>query len=119
MAGNPRYSNGSRRRANRARLKAEGRGCWICRAFGRDDTIDYSLPARHPRSFEMDELVPVSKYWLGGYPTKQACADDYSNLDAAHRRCNQWRSNKSVAQVMALAKKTREGMRELPQPWDF
>jgi hypothetical protein len=91
---NIRYANGSARRKVVAWLRSQGRGCWICRAFGRDDRIDYSLPAGHPMSFECDELVPVSK---GGSPI------DPANVDAAHRRCNQWRGNKSVAQVMAIA----------------
>ena len=127
MAVNPRTSNGSARRANRARMKAEGRGCWICRAFGRPDAIDYSLPARHPMSFELDELVPVSKYWLGGYPTREACALDYANNDATHRCCNNWRKNKTVAEVMALARRARAGEaagkpfvpREVEQPVAF
>jgi len=96
MAGktNPRYAKASARVKLRNRLKAEARGCWICRAFGRPDAIDYSLPARHPRSFEVDELVPVSR---GGSPI------DYANVDATHRECNGWRGNKSVAQVIAIA----------------
>lgn len=98
MSSNPRYAKGSARVKLRNRLKAEGRGCWICRAFGRPDAIDYSLPARHPRSFEVDELVPVSK---GGSPT------DYDNVDAAHRECNNWRGNRSVAQVLEIASKSR------------
>ena len=125
--GNPRKSNGSRRRRNRDRMKAEGRGCWICRAFGRPDAIDYSLPAGHPMSFELDELVPVSRYWEGGYPSKEACALDYANNDATHRCCNNWRKNKSVAQVLALAGRARKGMhvpspakvREMQQPVEW
>ena len=101
MSSNPRYTRGVARAKLRARLKAEGRGCWICRAFGRPDAIDYSLPARHPRSFEVDELVPVS---LGGSPI------DYANVDAAHRECNIWRSNKTVNEVLAIAKRSRQGM---------
>lgn len=127
MAGNARRSNGSRRNANRARMRAEGRGCWICRAFGRPDAIDYSLPARHPMSFELDELVPVSKYWLGGYATPEACAMDYANNDATHRCCNNWRKNKTVAQVLELAARARAGKkgarpfvpREIGQPVEF
>ena len=124
---NPRYSNGARRRANRNRLRAEGRGCWICRAFGRPDAIDYSLPARHPLSFEMDELVPVSRYWLGGYPSKEACALDYSNCDATHRCCNNWRKAKTVEEVLMIARGTRGGSAkgkpfipgEVEQPVEF
>ena len=95
---NPRRSNGSRRTRLRNWLKAQGRPCWICRAFGRPGTIDYDLPAGHPWSFEVDELVPVSK---GGGPY------DHANVDAAHRCCNQWRGNKSVERVMQIARATR------------
>ena len=109
MSANPRYANGNARRKLRARLRGEGRGCWICRAFGRPDAIDYSLPARHPLSFEVDERVPVSKYWLGGYPSPEACALDYANLDAAHRCCNNWRKGKTVDEVMAIAARARAG----------
>ena len=91
---NPRYANGTKRRSIRTWLRSQGRPCWICRAFGRPGYIDYSLPAGHPYSFEVDELVPVSK---GGSPTSRG------NVDAAHRCCNQWRSNKTVEQVLAMA----------------
>lgn len=95
MTANPRSRNGNRRRKLRMWLKAQGRPCWICQAFGRPSEIDYSLPAGHPWAFEVDELVPVSK---GGDPY------DMRNVDAVHRACNQWRGNKSVEQVMAIAR---------------
>lgn len=93
-ARNPRTANGAARRKTVAWLRAQRRDCWICREFGRDAAIDYSLPAGDPMSFECDELVPVSK---GGSPY------DPANVDAAHRRCNQWRGNRSVAEVKAAA----------------
>ena len=98
MSSNPRYANYQARVNVRRWLKAQGRPCWICRAFGRTGTIDYSLPAGHPYSFEVDELVPVS---LGGSPTAR------SNVDATHRCCNQWRGNKTVEQVLRMAGGTR------------
>lgn len=97
---NVRSSNGNARRKLRAWLKAQQRPCWICQAFGRDGTIDYSLPSGHPYSFEMDELVPVSK---GGSPI------DRGNVDATHRCCNQWRGNKSVATVLVMARRGASG----------
>lgn len=106
--GNPRRSNGTLRNANRARLRAEGRPCWICREFGRPGVIDYSLPPGHPASFEVDELCPVSRWHEGGYSSPEACAADYDNLDAAHRSCNQWRSNKTVAEVRAIARSRKD-----------
>ncbi len=75
MAKNPRYANGARRRAIRDRWRAIGAPCALC---GLD--IDYDLPAGHPMSFEVDEIVPVSR---GGDPL------DFSNTQPAHRICNQ------------------------------
>lgn len=106
---NPRMSNGSARRKLVKRVKAEGRGCWICRAFGRPDAINYDLPPGHPLSFELDELVPVSK---GGSPY------EYDNVDAAHRRCNAWRGAKSVAEVYSIARGGRAAQKPLPQPFE-
>jgi len=94
MSSNVRKKNGNARRKLRSWLKAQRRPCWICEAFGRPSEIDYSLPAGHPMAFEVDELVPVSR---GGSPI------DYGNVDAAHRYCNQWRGNKTVDQVRAIA----------------
>lgn len=94
MATNPRSANGNARRKLRMWLKSQRRPCWICQAFGLDGEIDYSLPARHPLSFEVDELVPVSR---GGSPL------DRANVAAAHRRCNQWRGNRSVEEVLRIA----------------
>ena len=91
---NSRRANGSRRTALRNWLRSLGRPCWICVEFGLPGDIDYDLPAGHPMSFEVDELVPVS---LGGDPL------DPANVDAAHRRCNQWRGNRTVGQVRAIA----------------
>lgn len=87
-----RYANGNARRKVRAWLKAQGMPCHIC---GR--AIDYTLPAGHPMSFEVDEIVPVSR---GGSPI------DRANVAPAHRICNERRGNKPLPK----AAKTR------PQP---
>lgn len=96
---NPRRANGHRRDELRRWLRAQGRPCHICGL-----PIDYSLPAGHPMSFEVDEIVPVS---MGGSPF------DRDNVDAAHRICNQRRGNKPAAQGPRA--------RDLPcvtsQPW--
>lgn len=116
MANNPRRANSSKRNQLRNRLKAEGRKCWICVLAGKSGEIDYSLPPRHPYSFEVDELIPVSKYWLGGYPSPEACALDYKNLAAAHRCCNLWRSNKTVDEVKRLIRDTKRGKKPKGKP---
>lgn len=86
---NPRRSNSARRNKVVKWLRSQARPCWICRL-----PIDYSLPAKDPCSFECDELIPVSK---GGSPF------DRDNVGAAHRCCNNWRNNKSIAEVSRLA----------------
>ena len=77
---NPRYSNGTRRRNLRNRVAALGLPCALC-----GGAIDYSLPAGHPMSYELDEIIPVS---LGGDPL------DPNNVQPAHRICNQRKSNR-------------------------
>ncbi len=119
MGSNVRTKNGSKRRALRDWLRRQGRPCWICRAFGRPAAIDYDLPAGHPRSFEMDELKPVSRWREYGYGSPTSAALDPSNVDATHRACNEWRGNKTVAQVMELARQSRQHAESLPQPWQL
>lgn len=72
---NPRNANGNARRKLRARVRALGLPCAIC-----GKPIDYSLPAGHPMSYELDEIVPVSK---GGDPL------DMLNVQPSHRVCNE------------------------------
>lgn len=97
---NPRRANGSKRDALRKRVAAMGLPCHICK-----QPIDYSLTTwtdptdgktkRHPLSFELDELVPVSK---GGSPF------DIGNVAPAHRICNQKRGNKMFLREAAEAR---------------
>ena len=100
---NVRAANGHRWRQAKARVRARGGQCWICEVFGRPAAIDYGLPPSDPLSFSADHLVPVSR---GGAMYAQ------ENLAPAHRRCNEWRRDKSVAQVLAIARRSR-GVREV------
>jgi 5-methylcytosine-specific restriction endonuclease McrA len=75
-----RSSNGSRRRAIIKRVKAAYDTCALC-----GKPVDTSLPAGHPMSPEVDEIVPFS---LGGSAT------DWSNVQLAHRICNQRKGNR-------------------------
>ena len=94
MSSNPRYANGEKRRKNRARIKAMGMPCGICR--GRLGPIHYDEPSdcRHPLSFVVDEIKPVSRWKEFGYSSARACAEDFDNLQPAHYICNQMKSNK-------------------------
>ena len=96
--GNPRYKNGNLRRKNRQRLKLMGGDCGICK--GRFGPIRYVDPSdhRHPFSFVVDEIIPVSKYWLGGYRSASEAAADFNNLQPAHYICNLMKSNKTSAE---------------------
>ena len=75
------------------RVRALGLPCWICGL-----PIDYGAPSKTPLSFELDELVPVSK---GGDPA------DMANTAPAHRCCNQWRSDRSVSAVERIRAEVR------------
>jgi len=91
--GNPRKSNGNRRRKIKARLKAQQLPCALC-----GKPIDYSLTTYvdptdgkrkpHPMSFTIDERVPVSRYAEGGYSSPEEAALDVANCQPAHWICN-------------------------------
>lgn len=104
-AANPRYANGARRRALAARVKAMGMPCWICGL-----PIDPMRKAGDPLSFELDELVPVSK---GGSPV------DFENTAGAHRACNQWRQARSVSSVIAIRDEVRKRFGPWPSTFAF
>lgn len=89
MANNPRYANGTLRRKYRARLKAQGGQCGICK--GRLGPIHYDEPSDHlhPLSFVVDEIRPVCKWKEFGYDSPMAAALDWENLQPAHWCCNQ------------------------------
>ena len=89
--GNPRSKNGAMRRRHRARLRAMRAPCGIC---GGEIHYDEPSDAAHPFSFVIDEIVPVSRYYLAGYPSREACAQDWHNLQAAHWICNARKGNR-------------------------
>ncbi len=85
---NERYRDYTGRCRTRAWLRSQGRPCWIC-----GGQIDYGAPRTDPLAFEVDELLPISR---GGSAT------DRANVDAAHRICNCWRSNRMPDEVIAV-----------------
>lgn len=96
---NVRYHNGNLRRKYRARFKAMSAPCGICR--GRYGPIHYDEPSdsKHPFSFVVDEIKPVSRWREFGYPSAKAAVDDWSNLQAAHYCCNAMKSNRTEAEM--------------------
>lgn len=105
---NPRYKNGSLRRKHRARFKAMDAPCGICK--GRLGPIHYDEPSdhKHPLSFVIDEIRPVSKWKQFGYSSPQAAAQDWNNLQAAHYCCNQAKGAKTEGDrgVVRIQKRT-------------
>ena len=105
---NVRWKNGALRRKYRQRFKAMQAECGICR--GRFGPIHYDEPsdARHPLSFVIDEIKPVSRWREFGYPSARAAAEDWNNLQAAHYCCNAAKSDKvDFSLEKAKAKKVR------------
>ena len=92
---NPRTANGNLRRKHRARFKAMNAPCGIC--GGRLGPIRYDQPsdAQHPLSFVIDEIRPISKHMLFGYESREAAAQDWNNLQAAHYCCNAAKGNRT------------------------
>lgn len=102
---NPRRQNGALRRKYRQRFKAMGAPCGIC--GGRLGPIHYDEPSdsKHPLSFVIDEINPVSKWYICGYNSARAAAEDWNNLQAAHYICNQRKSNKTMQELQAIDRK--------------
>ena len=99
MASNPRSRNGNLRRKHRDRLRAMGCECGIC--HGRLGPIHYDEPSdpEHPLSFVIDEIKPVSRWKEFGYDSPESAAQDWNNLQAAHRCCNEMKSNKTIEEM--------------------
>lgn len=106
---NPRYANGARRRKYRARLKAQGAECGICK--GRLGPIHYDEPSDslHPLSFVVDEIIPISRWKEFGYDSPQSAALDWNNLQAAHWCCNAAKGNKLGFTVSSIHKVDTDG----------
>lgn len=96
---NPRYANGSLRRRNRQRMKAMQLPCGICK--GKLGPIHYDEPSdsKHPLSFVIDEIKPVSRWKEFGYESKRQAAEDWNNLQASHYCCNAFKSNRTEAEL--------------------
>lgn len=88
---NPRSQNGTLRRKNRARFKAMELPCHIC---GKPIHYDEPSDSKHPLSFVIDEIIPVSKWKEYGYDSPRQVAEDPNNLAPAHYICNARKSNK-------------------------
>lgn len=74
-----------------------GLPCAIC---GRPIHYDEPSDSRHPLSFVIDEIYPVSRYKEWGYDSKAAAAGDWGNVQAVHWICNSKKSNKTMTEIL-------------------
>ncbi|MFJ3044030.1 HNH endonuclease [Streptomyces tendae] len=72
-----------------AEVRRRGDPCWLC---GHD--IDLTLDPRHPLSFTVDHLLPLSR---GGSLL------DPANARAAHRSCNSRKGNRVAPRTVGPA----------------
>ena len=110
VAYNPRRANRALRVKYQARFRAMNAPCGICN--GRLGEIHYDEPsdAKHPLSFVIDEIKPVSRWREFGYGSPREAAEDWGNLQAAHWCCNVAKSNK------VLDGRTKVIVRHTPPP---
>lgn len=97
--GNVRYKNGAARRKLRARFKAAGGECGICK--GRLGPIHYDEPSdfMHPLSFVIDEIKPVSRWREFGYRGAYEAVSDPENTQPAHYICNARKGAKTTEEL--------------------
>ena len=101
---NPRSANGALRRKNRTRIRAMGDVCHIC---GKPIHYDEPSDSKHPLSFVIDEIIPVSRWKEFSYDSPRQVAEDFNNLAPAHWICNQKKSNHTPAEMARLSKPKR------------
>ena len=90
---NPRWANRALRKKYQQRFRLQNAPCAIC--HGRLGEIDYTTSnPKAPLGFVIDEIIPISKYQLGGYDSPRQAAEDFNNVQPAHRICNQMKGNK-------------------------
>ena len=104
MPSNPRSQNGGLRRKYRARFKAMELPCGICK--GKLGPIHYDEPSdpKHPLSFVIDEIIPVSRFTEGGYASPRDAAEDWGNLQPAHYLCNASKGSHTMYETLHLEK---------------
>ena len=93
---NPRYKNGNKRRKMRARFKAMGLPCAIC---GRPIHYDEPSDSKHPLSFVIDEILPVSRYGEFGFLTPTHAATDPDNVQPVHWICNARKGARTMREI--------------------
>jgi 5-methylcytosine-specific restriction endonuclease McrA len=103
MTTNPRYANGARRRAVRARVLARDELCWLCKK-----PVDKTLKTPDPWSPEVHEILPISR---GGSPYA------LNNVTLTHRRCNVWISDRTPEELAQRRRARTPQPFQTSQPW--
>lgn len=101
---NPRWRSG-RRRVYQQRFRAMQAPCGICHGKILGEINYDSSDPKDPRSFVIDEIIPISRWREAGYESPQAAADDWNNVRPAHRWCNAMKGNKMNFSIEDLQRK--------------
>lgn len=80
----------------RARFKAMGLPCAIC---GRPIHYDEPSNSKHPLSFVIDEIRPVSRWREFGYDSPTQAALDVNNTQPCHWICNAKKSARTMTEL--------------------
>ena len=86
-----------------------GLPCAICKGALGDIHYDEPSDAKHPLSFVIDEIKPVSMWNVFGYDSPRRAAEDWNNLQPAHYICNAKKSNKLNYQVRTIKPIQQDG----------
>lgn len=84
----------SERSKYRTQCTDTNESCWLC-----GQAIDYTAPASHPDSFELDHYYPVS--------THPELVEDPANFRASHSACNRSRGDTQPDDLLAIGELTR------------
>lgn len=105
---NPRWAKRTLRKSFQQRFRAMDAECGICHGALGPIHYDEPMDAAHPLSLVIDEIRPISKWKQFGYPSPQAAAEDWHNVQPAHRCCNQAKGakvNYDPVQTVSVAKR--------------
>ena len=99
----------------RERFKAMCLPCGIC---GRPIHYDEPSDSKHPLSFVIDEIYPVSRYEEFGFLTPTHAATDPDNVQPVHWICNARKGARTMGELAETGTCTKNGKTAYMQKTD-